>query len=704
MDSGRPEIKTVAAPLEKLADMSLALVQSLPMGLLIWRLETETADESLRLVLANDAAARLLARNFRPLVQSRATVREVFPRASAEHVRLAAEVARKAGPPRPLGDGLTGDDRIPPGTFSRLAIALGDRAVGVLFAHVTDEARAAREVRTLNAFLDSIIENIPAMVFVKNADDLRFERFNRAGEELLGRPRETLIGKSDDDVVPSEQARFFNEKDREVLRGRGLVDIPEERVQTPHGERWLHTRKIPILDATGEPRYLLGISEDITERKRAEVALREAHRQLEERVEERTAELTKLNADLRQEIAERKRAEEALRRSEEELRQSQKMEAIGRLAGGIAHDFNNLLSIILSYSSMMMESLSPADPLRADAEQIAIAGQRARDLTRQLLAFSRRQMMRPEVLDLGEVVRGLAPMLRRVLGEDVELTIASSRPTALVKADPHQIQQILMNLVVNARDAMPDGGTLRIETEDVVLEGEHVQRYLGVGAKPGPHVALAVSDSGAGMDYATAARIFEPFFTTKPKGKGTGLGLSTVLGIVQQSGGHITIDSAPSRGATFRIFLPRTEEARAAVPTTVPRETSHSGAPPGGTETVLLVEDEGQLRVLARDILRGAGYQVLDAPNAAEALRAAERHAGPIHLLLTDVVMPHGGGRELARRLGATRPRVRVLFMSGYTDDAIVQQSGVDPGISFLPKPITPDALLRKVRETLDGE
>jgi PAS domain S-box-containing protein len=687
--------------LEKLPDISLALVQSLPMGVLIWRLDDDGSDESLRLILANDAAARLLALNLRPLAQARARVREVFPKVGADHLRMTAEVARRGGPPRPLGDGLTGEDRIPPGSFSRLAVALDSRCVGVIFEHVTDEARAAREVRNLNAFLDSIIENIPLVVFVKNADDLRYERFNRAGEELVGHPRERLIGKNDTDFFPPEVAAYFMERDREVLRTRTMIDVAETPLQTPQGQRWLHSRKIPILDATGEPRYVLGISEDITEKRRAEEALREAHRQLEQRVDERTAELTKLNADLRQEIAERQRAQEALRRSEEELRQSQKMEAIGRLAGGIAHDFNNLLSIILSYSSMMMESVSPADPLRADAEQIAIAGQRARDLTRQLLAFSRRQMMRPEVLDLREVVQGLEPMLRRVLGEDIDLVIAPSKCAALVKADPGQIQQIIMNLVVNARDAMPDGGKLRIETSEVVLDEKDVAHRVGSGAKVGPHVVLSVSDSGAGMDYATQARVFEPFFTTKPQGKGTGLGLSTVLGIVQQSGGHVTVESAPGRGATFRLFLPRTEEARGSV-TPAPARAAATGAPRGGSETILLVEDEGQLRVLARDILRGAGYQVLDAPNAAEALRLAERHAGPVHLLLTDIVMPHVGGRELTRRLAVTRPRVRVLYMSGYTDDAIVQHGVADPNVSFLQKPITPDALLRKVRETLD--
>jgi PAS domain S-box-containing protein len=570
-------------------------------------------------------------------------------------------------------------------------------AIPVERAPGSDELSGARDIRTLNGFLDSIIEHIPAMVFVKDAATLRYERFNRAGEDLTGRSRDAMLGKDDFALFPDE-ALFFQEKDREVLANRSLVDIPEEPITTPNGVRWLHTKKIPILSPSGEPRYLLGISEDITERKTADERRVEAHRQLELRVDERTAELTRLNADLREQIAVRERAEEALRRSEEELRQSQKMEAIGRLAGGIAHDFNNLLSIILSYSAMMMEALSPEDPLRADAEQIAIAGQRARDLTRQLLAFSRRQMMRPEVLDLTEIVRGVEPMLRRVLGEDIELTISLAQPTPLVKADPGQLQQIIMNLVVNARDAMPEGGQLWIETADVVLDEERVRGH--VGAHAGPHVCLTVSDTGVGLDEDTRARIFEPFFTTKPRGKGTGLGLSTVLGIVQQSGGHVTVDSTPNEGASFRVFLPHTTEARGVpAPVREPRPTSARR----GSETVLLVEDEGQLRVLARDILRGAGYQVLDAPNAAEAIKLSQRHAGPIHLLVTDVVMPHIGGRELARRLAAERPRMRVLYMSGYTDDAIFQHGTVDPSIAFLPKPITPDTLLGKVRETLDA-
>jgi PAS domain S-box-containing protein len=551
-----------------------------------------------------------------------------------------------------------------------------------------------------DAFLDSIIENIPAMVFVKDAATLAFVRFNRAGEELLGRPRETMLGKTDLDFFPREQAEFFQARDREVLASGQLVDVAEEPIETPRGQRWLHTKKIPILDENGQPRYLLGISEDITERKTADERRLAETRDLERRVEQRTAEISRVNQDLRKQIAERERAEEALFRSEEELRQAQKMEAIGRLAGGIAHDFNNLLSIILSYSAMLMDALGSDEALRSDAEQIAIAGQRARDLTRQLLAFSRRQMMRPEVLDLRDVVRGIEPMLRRVLGEDIELSISLERHTALVKADPGQIQQILMNLVVNARDAMPEGGKLRIETSDVVLDEEQVRPYVGGSARPGPHVCITVSDTGVGLDEDTRVRIFEPFFTTKPRGKGTGLGLSTVLGIVQQSGGHVTVESIPDEGSTFRVYLPRTTEARVAP---APARGERAAQPSRGSETILLVEDEGQLRVLARDILRGAGYQVFDAPNAAEAIKASQRHGGPIHLLVTDVVMPHIGGRELARRLATERPGMRVLYMSGYTEDGIVESGTLDPNVAFLPKPITPDTLLSKVRETLDA-
>jgi PAS domain S-box-containing protein len=641
------------------------------MGVLVCHLADPALDDSLSLVFANEAAARLLARDLGEQVNRRLV--DIFPAAGPAEVRAYAEVARqRAAPEGPASrDGAPDGTRVPPGTFSRVTFPLPERCVAIVFDRVTDDRQAAQQVRTLNAFLDSIIENIPAKVFVKDAETLRFERLNRACETLLGLPREKLLGRNDFDLFPREQAEFFQAKDREALEGRTLVDIPEEPMTAPDGtRRWLHTKKIPILDAHDQPRYLLGISYDITERKHAQVAHDEAtqktHRQLEE-----------------------------------ELRHSQKMEAIGRLAGGIAHDFNNLLSIILSYSSMMMDSLGANDPMRAEAEQIAIAGQRARDLTRQLLAFSRRQMMVPEVLNLDQVVRGIEPMLQRVLGEDVELDIPTGPATSVVMADRGQIQQIIMNLVVNARDAMPEGGKLSIKTANVALSDEDVRNQ--VGARPGPHVELSVSDTGEGMPDDVRPHIFEPFFTTKPTGKGTGLGLSTVLGIAQQSGGHVAVETAVGSGSTFRIFLPVAEAADAEASAAAPPKTA--GRPKatrkGGTETILLVEDEGQLRVLARDILRGAGYDVMDAPNAASAVRLAETRSGPIHLLLTDVVMPHVSGRELARRLTIDRPRMKVLYMSGY-DDAIVQRSVVDRNIAFLQKPITPDILLRKVREVLD--
>jgi PAS domain S-box-containing protein len=558
---------------------------------------------------------------------------------------------------------------------------------------VPDEVGAARDARTLVSFLDSIIDNIPAIVFVKNAETLRYERLNRAAEELAGIKSKDLDGRDDFALFPADQARAFQATDRQVLEGGVLVDVPEEPFQTPNGVRWLHTRKIPILGPGGKPRYLLGISEDITDRKTADERRQETQRQLERNVSERTTELTRLNDDLRKQIAERERAEEALRRSEEELRQSQKMEAIGRLAGGIAHDFNNLLSIILSYSAMMMEALSPDDPLRADAEQIAIAGQRARDLTRQLLAFSRRQMLRPEVIDVGEVVRGVEPMLRRVLGEDIELTISLAQPSSLVKADPGQLQQILMNLVVNARDAMPDGGQLWIETADVVLDEAHVRGQ--VGARPGPHVCLSVSDTGVGLDEETRARIFEPFFTTKPRGKGTGLGLSTVYGIVQQSGGTITCASVVGQGTTFVVTLPRVAAAVARADLRV------SGRAEGGSETVLLVEDEERVRQIATEVLERVGYRVLPEGSAAAALARARAHHGRIELLLTDVVLPDMNGRELAERLRAARPDSRVLYTSGYTDEIKILTGQTGPGTLFLPKPYDPPTLLRSVREVL---
>ncbi|HEX9297224.1 MAG TPA: ATP-binding protein, partial [Polyangiaceae bacterium] len=546
-----------------------------------------------------------------------------------------------------------------------------------------------------NKFLDSIVENIPNMIFVKDAEQLRFDRINRAGEELLGLSRGVFLGKNDFDFFPPEQAQFFTSKDREVLKQNVVVDIPEEPIETAHGRRWLHTKKIPVFDDQGTPRYLLGISEDITERKQLADRLQQAHEELERRVEDRTADLVKANDELQREIAERQKATEALGRSEEQLRQAQKMEAIGRLAGGIAHDFNNMLSVILGYSALIGSELAQNDPVRGDLREIEKAASRAADLTKQLLAFSRQQVMAPKIVNLNEVIAGMDKMLRRVIGEDVELRIVPTPHVGRVKVDPGQIEQVILNLVVNARDAMPNGGMLTIETGNAEIDEKYAAEHIG--AKPGAHVMLAVTDTGIGMDAPTQARIFEPFFTTKEQGKGTGLGLSTVFGIVQQSQGTIWLYSEPGRGTSFKVYLPRTREIADVLST-------HSSAPPAarGSETILLVEDEEQVRVLARNILKKNGYQVIEAQNAGEALLLCERFSGKIHLLVTDVVMPKVSGRELVERLSPQRPEMKVLFMSGYTDDTVVHHGVLDAGIHYLQKPLTPDALGRKVREVLD--
>jgi signal transduction histidine kinase/ActR/RegA family two-component response regulator len=380
-------------------------------------------------------------------------------------------------------------------------------------------------------------------------------------------------------------------------------------------------------------------------------------------------------------------------RLEEQLRQSQKMEAIGRLAGGVAHDFNNVLSVILSYGDMLLADMKPGDPMHDDILEIRKAGKRAADLTRQLLMFSRQQVLEPKVLDMNEVLTSMNKMLQRILGADVDLVSLPAQSLGTVRADPSSVEQVIMNLVVNARDAMPTGGQLTMETGNVVLDEAYAKAHIDV--KPGPHVMLAVTDTGTGIDSVTLSRIFEPFFTTKEKGKGTGLGLSTVFGIVQQSGGSVWVYSEMGKGTTFKVYLPRVDAAVETVRATDAPATLR------GSETILLVEDDDQVRAVARGILLKNGYHVIEARNAGEALLHSEKHPGTIHLLLSDVVMPQMSGPELAKRLATARPDMRVLCMSGYTDDSIVRHGVLEAHIAFLQKPITPDMLTTKVREVL---
>jgi two-component system, cell cycle sensor histidine kinase and response regulator CckA len=468
-----------------------------------------------------------------------------------------------------------------------------------------------------------------------------------------------LVPTAEQSMALDDVQRIPLPEHREALT-RALADLVENgreyeiefaiRRPSDGEKRFVHSRADLVRDGGGRPMSVVGTVQDITSRKRLE----------------------------------------------QQLLQAQKMESIGRLAGGIAHDFNNLLTVIHSYAEMLLIKLGPENAFRQDIEEIRTASRRAADLTRQLLAFSRRQVLQPQVVKLNEIVTGAERMLRRVIGEDIDLAVNLTADLGYVFADRGQIEQVVMNLAVNARDAMPRGGTLTIETKHVELTADLVTGPLGV--TPGRYVLLAMTDTGEGMDAATRDQIFEPFFTTKGE-RGTGLGLSTVYGIVRQSGGHVSVYSEPGRGSTFKVYLPLVNEdvPRVSAPPQQPRRSS-----PGG-ETVLVVEDDEQVRGLVCGVLSRAGYEVLGPSSPTEALRLAEQHHGRINLLLTDVVMPRVTGPEVAKRLEASHPGAKVLYMSGYTDEAIVRQGMLDPAIAFLPKPLSPESLLAKVREVLDG-
>jgi two-component system cell cycle sensor histidine kinase/response regulator CckA len=485
--------------------------------------------------------------------------------------------------------------------------------------------------------------------------DGRWLRVNQRLCDLLGYTREELQGGSVPDFVQPDERAEANETEtwRRMVSGsldRYVIDEREYRKQDG-GVLWARVNVSAHRDAEGRAQHFISVVEDITER-----------RELEARV-----------------------------------RQAGKMDAIGRLAAGVAHDFNNLLSIVLSYSEILALNLREGDPMRADLGEIRGAGLRAVALTRQLLAFSRQQVLEPKIVDLCEVVSGMEMMLQRLIGEDVELTVIGTIGRGRVLVDPGQVEQVIMNLAINARDAMPGGGKLTIETTLVELDEAYISQHVGV--KPGPHVMLAVSDTGLGIDRATQARMFEPFFTTKAVGTGTGLGLATVFGIVRQSGGAIWVYSEPGSGTTFKLYFPTTDRV-APTASTAPTEERRTLR---GSETILLIEDEDSVRALARTILQRYGYKVLEARGGGDALLLSEQYEETIHLLLTDVVMPRVSGRQLAERLAPLRSDMKVLYMSGYTDDAVMRHGILEATVAFIQKPITPERLGLKVREVLDG-
>jgi two-component system, cell cycle sensor histidine kinase and response regulator CckA len=565
-----------------------------------------------------------------------------------------------------------------PSELARINLALS--------REVEDRRSAEEQVRQANEALESrvaartaelaasesrfrqLAEAMPQMVWIADAVGA-LQYANGQWVEYSRRSVADLAGNGWLEIVhPGDRESTASRWRRSVESG----ELYETEYRLRHFDgsyRWFLTRGIPVFNGGGSLTQWFGTCTDIDDRKRAAEAL------------ERTL------LDLRHEMDRR-------RELEDQLLQSQKMEAIGRLAGGVAHDFNNLLTAILGYNEIVIDRAGSGSEIRECAEEVAHAAERAAALTNQLLAFSRRQIAEPRLVDLNQCVTRMERMLRRIIGEDVQLVTRLAAEPETVRVDPSHIDQVILNLAVNSRDAMPDGGTLLIETTNVELAEDYTGRYAGM--KPGRYAVLAVRDTGAGMDAATRAHIFEPFFTTKEPGKGTGLGLSIVYGIVKQNGGEVLVSSEPGKGTAFEIYIPAIAAGPADAAAAVPAPATERA-----TETVLLVEDEEPVRRLARRILAGQGYRVLEAGGVGPALELARTHPGDIHLLLTDVVMPQTGGPQLAEMLAAVRPGMRTLYMSGYTDSGIVQQGVLAPGTTFLAKPFTAAALLAKVRDVL---
>jgi PAS domain S-box-containing protein len=534
------------------------------------------------------------------------------------------------------------------------AVPVFDPATGKLveaiasLTDITQRRRVETALRNTSDTLSALIQASPLAIFAFDPAG-KVTSWNPAAERLFGWRASEVVGHMLPAIAPDQLGKF-REHHLAVLEGRAFIDLEAQWQRRDGTSLTLSLALAPLYGGLSEVRGVIALAADLTDRKKLE----------------------------------------------SQLRQSQKMEAVGQLAGGVAHDFNNLLTAIMGFTSLLLKAVPPEDPKHDDLLEIDRAAARATELTQQLLAFSRRQMLQPTLLDLNAVLSDTMRMLGRLLGQHIELAILPETDLGVVRADRGQIEQVIINLAVNARDAMERGGKLTLETRNVTLDRAYAGQHPG--ATEGEFVMLAVTDTGSGMSPATQARIFEPFFTTKERGKGTGLGLSTVYGIIKQSGGTIYVYSEPERGTTFKIYLPR-------VVAHGPTELSVPARPADvrGNETVLVVEDEDGVRALTCRVLQTYGYTVLEAENGGEALLIAEQHPAPIHILLTDVVLPRMSGRKLAERLVRTQSDLRVLYMSGYTDGSIFNHGALDPGTAFIPKPFTPEALAQKLREVLDS-
>jgi len=649
----------------------------------------------------------------------------------------------------------------------------GKRAIQSVYLDITERKNAENALRESEERFRLIAETIDEIFWIVDETEARAIYLSPAYDRIWGYPRERVVNNSDpfmmDMVHPDD--REFVTANRKRLKGGKRVSY-DSRINRPDGSiRNIWDRAYPIFNKEGRITRLVGVGQDVTERRSAEEALKESKEYLNQIincigdpifVKDREHRLTLVNDALcaftsmkREELlgttglpptlakslwdqeeavfltgsesltedvfdeaqgntrtvmtkktllADKKGNKQIVgvmrditehKRLESQFLQSQKMEAVGVLAGGVAHDFNNLLNVINGYTELLLDDVAPGEPLRNELEQIRDAGQRAAALTSQLLDFGRKQILQPEIMDLNQVITDMSSMLRRMIGEDIEIVFDAMKTPAMINADPAKVQQVVMNLLVNARDAMPNGGKVSIETDSVGF-GESYGRDPQI-IKPGPYILLTIRDNGMGMDAATQAHAFEPFFTTKAKGKGTGLRLSTVYGIVKQSGGFISVSSEVGKGTTIKTYFPQAEGTVSALPT---ESQSHSDLK--GKETVLLVEDEAAVRALTGRILRDRGYNVLEATDGMEALRVSQEYASEIHLVLTDVVMPGMGGKALVSRIQELRPKIKALFISGYTDDAISHHGILDSDVAFLQKPFTLEGLIRKVRDVLD--